>query len=87
MSESFTVDRPRSTFRGDKRVTQNIRARDDRISFRDLARFALGKQAVAIIALRTDNDERTVKRWFARKSKAPDRAFVFVLGEIIRRYG
>jgi hypothetical protein len=87
MGESFMAAPRPSNLRGDKSVTQKIRRADDRISFRDLARFAFGKQAVAIVAGLTRKNERTVKRWFARRSKAPDRAVVLVFGEIMRRYG
>lgn len=87
-SESTKV-RP-STFAGDKNATQKYSGAHERISFRDLARFAFGKQYIAILASLTDADERTVKRWSAprgRRTRAPDRAVMLALGEITRRYG
>ena len=78
---------PPSNVRGGVSVTRKIRRTEERISFRDLARFAYGKNAVGIIATLAPADERTVKRWFARRARAPDRAVVLVFGEIMRRYG
>lgn len=86
-SESESIDLAPSNFRGGRNATQNIRSRDGRISFRDLARFVYGKQSAAIIAEQLDNDIRTVKRWYARGARAPDRAVMLLLGEITRRYG
>lgn len=87
MGESTRGRAAASNARGDKFATQKIRRGEERISFRDLARFVLGKKATAIVAQRTGKHERTVKRWFARGARVPDHAVTFVIGELIRRYG
>jgi len=86
MGESLGMQNASSNFRGDKSVTKKIRLpRERRISFKDLAKFAVPHKTEHVIAGATGDDPRTVKRWFAKRSRAPANALQFVLGEIIRQ--
>ncbi len=88
MLRAESIFGPPSNFRRGVSAPQKIPdPKERRISLRDFARFVYGKHAVTILARLTNSDESTVKRWFARRTRAPDRAFTLVLGEFIRRYG
>lgn len=85
MGEAESIRGSSSNFRGDTSVTRKIRADDERISFRDFARFALPRKTSVALAHKTGSDERTVKRWLAGRSKPSERAVRVLLGEIIRK--
>ena len=84
-SESKNRNRARSNPRGVILVTQNIRGDAERISFRELARFACRKKTAAFLAERTGRDERTAKRWLSKNGRAPDYAIGAVLADIAAR--
>ena len=84
-SESKGRSRAPSNARGVILVTQNIRGDGERISFRELARFARKNKTVAFLAERTGRDQRTAKRWLSKGGRAPDYAIGAVLADILGR--
>ncbi|MBN9007280.1 MAG: hypothetical protein J0H40_17925 [Rhizobiales bacterium] len=86
MGRESTARRVRSSnFRGDKSVTKKMRIGADRISFRDLARFAARRKTEQFLADRTGVDERTAKRWLSGKSRATGTAVSVVVADILSR--
>jgi hypothetical protein len=74
-----------SNFRGSKNATKKIRGPNERISFRDLARFACGRKTEHFLAERTGKHPSTAKRWLSRKSRAPAAAVYAVMADIFAR--
>jgi hypothetical protein len=87
MVESSGAIGQQSNFRGGKSATKYLRPDEERISFRDLAKLAWRRKPWVPLAERTGKDQRTVKRWLSRGSRAPDLALAVVWSEIMRRYG
>jgi hypothetical protein len=70
---------------GRKYAPRKFACPQDRISFRDLVRFAAPHKPVAFLVERTGADESTAKRWMSGKSRPPASAAYRVLGTIIDR--
>jgi hypothetical protein len=85
MGESSAADLHPSNLRGRKNAPRKIPAPKERISFRDLVRFASPRKPVAFLVERTGADESTAKRWMRGTSRAPASAAYRVLGDIIDR--
>ncbi len=85
MSESSQRRRAASNFVGGKSVTKKIGLRRDRISFRDLARFAARRKTEQFLSDRTGCDQRTAKRWLSGASRTPGNAVSAVLADILDR--
>lgn len=62
------------------------RINGERISFRDLARFAWPTKTEFILAELTGYDPRTCLRWLGEHTEPPADALGVVLGEIMRRF-
>lgn len=76
----------RSNRRGLIYEPKNIRPVDDRISFRDLAKFAVPRKTVDFLVARARCDRSTAKRWLSGKSPASGRAVSVVFADILSRY-
>jgi hypothetical protein len=61
---------------------RKIRAAEQRISFRDLAKLAARRKTQQFLSERTGCDASTAKRWLSGKSRAPDDAIYVVLIQI-----
>lgn len=85
MVESSQPIRLPSNFRGGKSVTKKIQPPKDRISFRDLAKFAARRKTERFLSDRTGCDERTAKRWLSGASRAPGNAISAVLADVLGR--
>jgi len=85
MGESSAPGLPASTFRGRRFAPKNIGGPKERISFRDLARFACPRKTKDFLVAKLGCDDATAKRWLAGKSRAPDRAAYAVLADILSR--
>jgi hypothetical protein len=85
MVESSGVFASASNLRGRKNAPRKIPSPKERISFRDLVRFAAPQKPVAFLVERTGADESTAKRWMRGTSRAPATAAYRVLGDIIDR--
>lgn len=70
----------------DRNVRPVTRINGQRISFRDLARFAWPNKTELFLADCTGYDPRTCRRWLADDTEPPADALGVILGEIMRRY-
>lgn len=74
-----------SNFERRKYAPKKIRPVDDRISFRDLAKFAARRKTIAFLCERTGCDASTAKRWLNGASRVPDRAVYALCANIFSR--
>lgn len=85
MGESSVPKREPSSFHRGKFAPKNIQYPKQRISFRDLARFASPRKTEQFLSSRTGKDESSAKRWLSGKSRAPASAVYAVLADIFAR--
>lgn len=85
MDESISTGSRRSNSEGRKNAPRKIQTPQERISFRDLARFAWPNKPVAALVERTGADESTAKRWLRGTSRAPASAAYRALADIFDR--
>lgn len=83
--ESSQRVRAASNFDRRKYAPKKIRPVDDRISFRDLAKFARRRKTEQFLVDRTGCDASTAKRWLSGKSRAPADAAFKILADILAR--
>lgn len=74
-----------SNFEGRKFAPKKIRVAKDRISFRDLAKFAARRKTIEFLCERTGCDASTAKRWLNGASRVPDRAVYALCADIFSR--
>lgn len=87
MDESSGAIGLSSNFRGRKFAPKKIGTRAERISFRDLAKFAYRRKTIEFLCERTACDASTAKRWLSGESRVPDRAVYAVCADIFGRLG
>jgi hypothetical protein len=87
MGESSQPIRLPSNFEGRKFAPKKIALPKDRISFRDLAKFAYRRKTIEFLCERTACDASTAKRWLSGESRVPDRAVYAVCADIFGRLG
>lgn len=74
-----------STFQGRKFAPKKIRVAEGRISFRDLAKFAVPRKTEQFLVDRTGCDGSTAKRWLSGTSRAPAHALQALVVDILSR--
>lgn len=70
----------------DKSVRPVTRINGQRISFRDLAKFAWPNKTEQFLSFLTGYDARTCRRWLANQTEPPADALGVILCEIMSRY-
>ena len=85
MSESSPREARASNFEGRKFAPKKISAPKDRISFRDLAKFAVPRKTEQFLIDRTGCDVSTAKRWLSGASRPPAAAMVAICADIFSR--
>lgn len=70
---------------GRKYAPKNIRPVDRRISFRDLAKFAVPRKTQQFLVDRTGCDAATAKRWLSGDSRPPAVAVYALCADIFSR--
>lgn len=74
-----------SNFRGRKSAPTKIQRPSERISFRDLAKFAARRKTEEYLVERTGCNGSTAKRWLSGASRAPASALGAVIADIFSR--
>lgn len=87
MGESSGRIAAASTFEGRKFAPKKISTPKERISFRDLAKFASKRKTIEFLCERTGCDASTAKRWLNGASRVPDRAVYALCADIFSRLG
>jgi hypothetical protein len=83
--ESLVPKEEQSNFRRRKFAPKKIWSVDERISFRDLAKFAARRKTIEFLCERTGCDASTAKRWLNGASRVPDRAVYALCADIFSR--
>lgn len=85
MGESKLLAARTSNLQGGKFAPKKIRPVDKRISFRDLAKFAIPHKTEQFLVDHTGCDESTAKRWLRGRSRAPGEAVCAIFADIFAR--
>ena len=83
--ESSAKELAPSNLQGRKFAPKKIRLVDERIFFRDLAKFASRRKTIEFLVDKTKCDTSTAKRWLAGTSRAPAGAVYAICADIFSR--